>query len=560
MSTFIGTATWTRWFAHPARIPTPQATIEGARLWRVMLLVAAAGIVLLPWTLQRLCAGGASTSLAAPPRDRGRLGIVIGLVALGLLLRATRLTESLWYDEIAWYLSYGNSVDSPLPILGNYFDPVNHVLHTALGWMSVRAFSNTLGVELSFRLPALAFSLASIVAMEGLGRASGGGRIGLFAALAAAAMPVMVLEGGESRGYSMMICFAAIMTRTLLEARSENRPWLWVAYAMACALGIWTHFVTAFVPLGHAAWLTWTDLRRGERKRWLIAMTALAFGAILTITLLAPLLPDFLHQRGVFFTGSGTDQPTILGTEGFHALLQLGGSWYWWAAIPGWITLILGLGKLIQQRRSESDRPLREAVILSFAGLPPMALAIVLGGSWIYARFTLFAMPGTMLLLAVGLDRLWRLRPRIGAIALAATLAAWFADLSVRPPKQPLREAAAYVRAHRAEHDRLLEIGLAHGVNWLYAGDLKLDYVLRHGKDLPELMALDMDLSCAAREAALPEWIIVEYPHRVSPEIYRLLEERDYRTVARFRGWADWTQGDVIVMHRDIAYRIWNTD
>ena len=38
----------------------------------------------------------------------------------------------------------------------------------------------------------------------------------------------------------------------------------WALYAMLCAAGVWTHFVAAFVPIGHAAWLGWRAVRHRE--------------------------------------------------------------------------------------------------------------------------------------------------------------------------------------------------------------------------------------------------------------------------------------------------------
>ena len=37
------------------------------------------------------------------------------------------------------------------------------------------------------------------------------------------------------------------------------------------------------------------------------------------------------------------------------------------------------------------------------------------------------------------------------------------------------------------------------------------------------------------------------YPNSVSDDNYTLLDERGYEMVERFPGWADWTNGDVLV-------------
>ena len=58
-------------------------------------------------------------------------------------------------------------------------------------------------------------------------------------------------------------------------------------------------------------------------------------------------------------------------------------------------------------------------VILPFL----LALVIPLAGSWIYARFVSFALPGAALAWGMGLDRMFD-RRRIDAILMAAVVAA----------------------------------------------------------------------------------------------------------------------------------------
>ena len=45
-------------------------------------------------------------------------------------------------------------------------------------------------------------------------------------------------------------------------------------------------------------------------------------------------------------------------------------------------------------------------------------LVVLVSGSWMYARFTLFSLPGAILLLAVGIDGLWT-RHRVAGITAA---------------------------------------------------------------------------------------------------------------------------------------------
>jgi mannosyltransferase len=458
--------------------------------------------------------------------------LVTAVVLLGLLARGPRLCESLWYDEIAAWRDYG--ARGPQFIVTSYQDPANHIAHTLLTWFSVSWLEGTIGRELALRVPALLFSLASIVAIYRLaktaGGRSGGRAIGMWAALLAAVAPVAVLEGAEARGYSMMVFFAAASTWQMIVALEHRRPWLWIPYAALCALGIWSHMTMVFLPVGHALWLAWHFQR--ELRNALYGTFGVALAAIATFWLYLPVLGQIRQVRGTFAAAEG-DEPSPLGIEGLHTLLQMGASWYWWAALPGLIVALVGF------RRAMGDAAARRVISLSLLGLPIMVITILAGGSWMYARFALFALPGAIVLLALGLDGLFRYRRLVGLAAMGVLAVCFTLDLALRPPKQPLRDAAAYVVQQSRPTDRVLVIGLRHQVFDIYAGDLQIHHCLHRGADLDRHLAEQN-----------PQWVIMLYPRGVGAEPQEMLAQHSYRIVRRFDGWADWGDGDVIIMKR----------
>ena len=465
------------------------------------------------------------------PSSRLGLWMVGGVTVAGLLVRAPRLTESLWYDEIAAWTSH--TAGGPAAIMGSFVEPSNHIAHTLLTWCTVTAFEESLGFEIALRLPALLFSLAAIAAMYGLAREVTSTRAAAIAAGLMAVLPVAVLEAAEARGYSMMICFSALASWTLLANVRDERAWRWALYAVLCAAGVWTHFVTAFVPIGHAVWLGWRAARHGEIRRAAGGGIALAIAAGATLMLYAPAMPDFFDARGMYVAGRG-DEPSIFGPQGWHALLQFGGSWYFWTALPG--LALLAIGGVATARSAGPPPSLRDAAAVTLLGLPVFLLVVVASGSWMYARFTLFALPGAVLLMAVGIDGVWARRRGAGIAATAVIVAASMVDLAARPAKQPLRDAAELVRSLRGKGEPILVIGIAHRVIDVYLFDLNPQYSFMHGADLAaKLTTVD------------PEWIVLYYPNNVSAANYTLLESRGYEIVDRFRGWADWSNGDVVV-------------
>jgi hypothetical protein len=452
------------------------------------------------------------------------LWILTGLILVGLTARATRLTESLWYDEIAAWRSFG--MLGAGAITSTFFEPSNHILHTLLSWLAVELVEWSIGFELALRLPALLFSLGAVAAVFGMVRCARKTRTALIAAGLMAVLPVSVLEGVEARGYSLMICFAALANWAFLANLKQERAWRWCVYAGLCAAGIWAHPMTVFIPVGHAAWLGWQAARHHKVALAVRGGLAVTGAAVVTLALYAPVLPEILDHRAMYTAARG-DEPSVFGPEGWHTLLQLGGSWYAWAAWPGIALAVVGF---VGARREP-------AVAVTLLGLPIFVVLVLVTGVWTYARFALFCLPGAVFLIAVGLEILGR-RKRAAALAAGAVVVAASAvDLALRPAKQPLRDAADHVAAHRGEGEAVLVIGLAHAVM-----DLYLDapgYSLRHGADLDQRLS-ESD----------PAWVVLYYPNHVSAENYALLERSGFVENRRFPGWVDWDNGDVVVYER----------
>jgi hypothetical protein len=338
----------------------------------------------------------------------------------------------------------------------------------------------------------------------------------------------------------MMIFFSAAAGATLLAAWQDDQPWQWCLYALWCAMGVWTHLMFVFVPLGHALWIAWATFRPSRSGgKALRSMIALLLAASASATLYAPVIPDILAIRGTFKAGDG-DEPRILGPEGWHALLQLGGSWASWAAAPGLILLALGAWSLFQARRVS---PSAACVFASWLGLPLALLTIALLDSWLYARFLLFVVPGAALTIAAGLDWLRRRSKAACGFAAIVVITLYVADLVTRPPKQPIREAMQFVRERIHPGERVLIIGLAHPVELVYRGDIapeQITYSMFHGRDLREKL-----------DAVRPRWIVASYLNRIKPEQWQLLRERGFADAARFGGWVDWGHGEILVLERE---------
>lgn len=536
LGAFLSAGDLAAWMTHPARATTSRAPAAADAL-RVAL-VAAPPIALAIIASIALLVRRRGEPTEAPdvrdPTPGSTYAALTLLVVAAAILRAVRLGDSLWYDELAGLLGY--SIHGPGVVVGNYFSQANHIASQVAIWAS----TSILGVdEFSVRAPSFVAGIAFVPALYLLGRAARGAGYGLLAATAGAFLPVAIGAATDARGYSIVITLATVATWLLLRARGAASPraatWTWIAFALVHALMVWTHLAAVCVALGHGAVLAVAALReRGpERRSALAGLAALVLAAVFTAFLYAPALPDLVALRSQFRALDG-DEPTLLGPEGWHALLGLGGSWVWWATIPGAILALVGLPTTLRDPR------MRGAVLLAVAGGPIAVLLAWAGDSWLYARFLLFLAPATALLVAAGLGAL-AARSRLAMIAGAAAIAAVATTETLKlPPRQPLREAIAKANAIRGDRP----IGVA-GL---------MDQVTLYYSEPARIPTFDLGPLGARIEQAVPSVrpnaIVLLYPDLIPEGRIAALTREGYVKRERLEGWIDWGKGAVEVWGR----------
>ena len=537
LSIAVSTETWVGWFAHPVRVDRlgslPPETIRGAELLGITALVAGVAWILLPF-IERLTRTTVSNAATSRPSalDRRTLVALLALVALAAVPRLLRIGESLWFDEIAALLS--SSAHGVGPALGNFHTLANHVLHSAVVAWVVEGGAD----EISIRTPALLAGLLSDPAMYLLGRSADDERLGWIAAAILAFMPIAVLESVESRGYGFMILFAILSTHQWLRMR-EDGPWSIEAYAVFTTLGCWSHLVFVVVPIGHAVASVAMAVRdREDRSALRRTFVAELLAAATTLMVLSPILPDLLRQRSEFIALDG-DEPSWFGPEGWHAVLGLGGSWTWWSALPGLILAGFGTTEILRWPR------LRSAVLAGVAGGIVILIVTFGAQSWIYARFMVFMVVPTSLLIAAALRGIGDFEHRgiLGPIVALLLFATWTTSVLALPPKQPIREAVIELRALAGPDASAWSVGLPE--------DVAAFYTLGEGPRLMRTGLLGSDLD--ARSLAVgPDHLLMLYPSRVSAEVLDLLRDAGFTIHREYEGWLDWTHGDVAVWTRAV--------
>ena len=249
-----------------------------------------------------------STTLARSPRLVSAfdpvVAIVAALTAIGLALRAVGSNSQLWYDEI-----YSLVVSSRPPLhelLTTYYGDIQHPLYSVLANLSVSALGET---AWTVRLPAIIFGVASIPLLFLLGRAVATTHEALLASALLTVSYHHVWFSQNARGYTLLL-FLTLLCTLLFYRGLQLRRWPpFLCYAVAAALGAYTHLTFVFVVVSHAASVlllaapTFRTRRPGQGPGWLaMPIAAIILSGVLTLVFYSPMLSQvidyYLHVSG----------------------------------------------------------------------------------------------------------------------------------------------------------------------------------------------------------------------------------------------------------------------
>jgi mannosyltransferase len=201
---------------------------------------------------------------AAPPApDRSRPGITIGfwllvlITAVAAFLRLHGIAaKSLWLDE-------GASVGIARLHWRQFFYVVRHrEINMALYYLLLHFWLALGSTEGFVRGLSVLFSVATVPVLYALGARLFGRGAGLLAAWLLAINAYHIRYAQEARSYALVVFFATLATWLLVRNLQEPASAHWAAYAVACALAVFSHFFGALVVLAHGVSLAF--LRRGD--------------------------------------------------------------------------------------------------------------------------------------------------------------------------------------------------------------------------------------------------------------------------------------------------------
>lgn len=379
-----------------------------------------------------------------------RAALFVFFVA-GILLRLGRLTwQPLWADE-------GYSIYYATEPLRRMVDLTAHDIHPPLYYALLHLWTFIGGgaSPSSLRLFSLLTALPALglIAALSVSLFPGRRRLMLLATVLLTLNPMHLFYSQEVRMYGLALSLTMASTWALWQlvaphASSQRKPttWPWfVLYVVTATAALYTLYYSAFLFVAHFIWLCWKSdigqkLWRRNEKAGHIHIPGFAFGAYPLIALLySPWLIYVATDLTAYIDDKvRSDQDVALGVGTYllgHLTTFLAGhltspGWpIWWRWIGPLALLLLLSGVIVatpclslrlslrqspRQQCTGGTSPSSSALSLLWCVLLiPLAIAFAInlifpffpdGGE----RLLLFLLPYVLLLVASGVDRLWR--------------------------------------------------------------------------------------------------------------------------------------------------------
>ena len=454
-----------------------------------------------------------------------------GILCLAVVLRCINLNSGLWFDEI---MALVGSARLPLKdIVTQYPSNNTHLLYSALARISVTIFGEH---AWSFRLPAVIFGVATIPMLYLVGADV----TSRFEALLAASILTVsyhhIWFSQNARGYTALLFFVLLTTHLLMQWQRKRTNATLVAYAVAAALGAYTHLTMVFVVASHALVCAWLVFSKGQaddvRRDWKRPAAGFVMSGVLTICLYAPVL----LQVQDFFTNSIPRKRVTTPLWAFWEALaglkvELGTLWI--VTLCGGIFCV-GLMSYFRQNR-----------IVPFLFFLPALVTLLLAIAMhrpIFPRFFFFLAGFALLFLVRGAAAIgaWAGErsgglvpgPRLGMAAAgllsigAVAFSARSLPYGYRSPKQDYQGAVMFVQQNRKETDRVAVIGTTAArpiIDFLGQPWQRID----RAEELRELRAENCDV-----------WIVYTFPMYIKanqPELWDMIQH-ECEHIRRFGG------------------------
>jgi 4-amino-4-deoxy-L-arabinose transferase-like glycosyltransferase len=502
------------------------------------------------------------SSPAPDPRGSGRVGLdlplggevrhagwwLLGITALGALLRLAGLGSELWIDEIGTVFDVRSHT---LTQLVTSFSSANRHLLNSLAIAAATAVAGD--ADWVVRLPAALCGIASVPASYLLSRSALGSRESLLVALLLATSYHHIFFSQNARGYTGLLLGSMLATACLVRGLAGGERRWWWGYLGSML------FAFAALPLADFMYaaqvlvvLAYFWRRRPPRSQLRPAVGFLAAAGLVGALLDAPALAHAMSYAA-----------SVYRTPGFGArLFSAGNLGVWIQGLAGGARasgiVIFALAALLLAGGAGWLVYLRRQPWTSWLLVSPLLLEVAVvaaAGLQTSPRFFLWAVP-VALFHAVAIAALFDSRPRArgrgrAALVTTAILVAISAALLLpyyRTPKQPTRQSMEWLTGRLQPREVVVAIYLAKWGARYYGPALGLQegrdlFVVHTPSELDELehrfgerhlrIVTTFDAATRTEYPVLFQRIEASYP--VERRFRGLLDDADVR-LRRWRG------------------------
>jgi mannosyltransferase len=454
---FVPGHSWIELFRPMPASPMREQLMLGTILFRVTLGVI--GVALMAAPRLPFWKQAPSPSKGGPePQSRMAVACILGLMACALALRLYKLDLGLWYDEVLTYVGYARMPFGE--ILTTYNNENQHFVFTILAHACFQIFGEG---AWALRLPAALFGVASVGSLYLFARQVGSTRQALFAAALFTFSYHHIWFSQNARGYSGLLFWVLLSSWLLLRALREDRPGLWLWYALAATLGIYTHITMVFAIAGQGVvYLAslWTRRKEDWPNRWAGLVLGFVAAGLMTLFLHALVLPQI--RTGMAHTVSVVQawkNPLWTALEIFRGLEV------------GFAGITVAVGALVVFAAGVWSFWRKEASVVWLLFVPVLVGGgyVVAAGHHLWPRFFYFgfgfgvlvAIRGAMVMEQTVLGWLGRVPAReTGILCAGMVLVSALSVPAAFRPKQDYQGAMAFVEAERKPGDAVLMAGL----------------------------------------------------------------------------------------------------
>ena len=217
--------------------------------------------------------------------------LLLLITLLAVVLRAIGLDSGLWYDEIR---TLQDSVRSPLGRILTVFPGDNqHTFFSLLAHGSIAVFGDH---PWSLRLPSMLLGSLTVPVLFLFAREFVGRTEALLASLLLAVSYHHVWFSQSARGYAALALLTVLSTWLLLRGLRRRQTSDFFLYAIAAALGIYTHVTMVFLVASHALLcvlpLGLPFVHPDWRRRWTLPLVGFVLAGVFAGLLYSPVLLD----------------------------------------------------------------------------------------------------------------------------------------------------------------------------------------------------------------------------------------------------------------------------